>query len=265
MVILDDQFIYYSATVKTSDSLVPYSSRIVLQRIITTVAEDSPLYLVGTFPLNVTSVTFLYKNVNYDINSSTFNISLGTQKNSLDINDATTTPIFIKNNNFVVFSSNLPTTPALTARRLQQFISFTIPQTANVSSNIVLTTKLNNINSSYFSITTPLLVTTIVQCCVDSSCSQNNILTCKITTNQTTLQNTIELVLKAPQTISNVAIQAKSLDYQTLLKNATVTIATGLPTSTITTTTNIQINPLNIPTVLSLNSQKVNEFNNYQL
>lgn len=65
--------------------------------------------------------------------------------------------------------------------------------------------------------------------------------------------------------LSNITIQANTLDYQHTIKNQSVTINTGLPTSTILTTVSINIIPLIISTGLTLTNQKVNEFNNYQL
>lgn len=63
-------------------------------------------------------MNFVYKNMSYIINSSTFNISLGKLQNSANKNDIITIPIVIKNNNFIGFSNNLSITPSLTPRKL---------------------------------------------------------------------------------------------------------------------------------------------------
>jgi len=78
-------------------------------------------------------MTTTYNGNNYTISGASFNISLGTTINPVDMSDSTTTNITIKNSQLIAFSSALHYSPQLTPRNLTAFSSFTIPDQLMVS------------------------------------------------------------------------------------------------------------------------------------
>ena len=205
-----------------------------------------------------------FNNNNYPISGSTFNISLGTITNPNSLTDNNSALISLKNSNLIAYSSQLTFTPALTSQNLTAFTSLTIPNTMNVSQNYSLILLLNSYSISYISVIVPSFMKNISMCCIDSSCSQSNINSCTIS-NTLDSKVSINLNLNTPQIVNTIVFKIVVLDYQLSYTNANITINSGLPSATFTTTASFSVIATPLKSSLTLSSWKVSTPSTYNL
>jgi hypothetical protein len=179
--LLDSNFIYFTGLITPSDSLLPYTSGLNLQRINTTVGVNTNVYLYGSLPASIPSLSVAFNSNNYTVSGTTFNVSLGTIINSKNVSDTSTYPIIIGNTDYTAYNNKLSLSPALTNQNLTGFIALNIPSTVNVSSNFNININLNQTSLNYLSVKTPLFFKSITGCCVDAACSQTLIQSCSFT------------------------------------------------------------------------------------
>jgi hypothetical protein len=179
----DSNYVYFTGSISPTDTILPFSTGLTLQRSITTVGSVTNLYLSGQLPISLPSMNVVFNSVNYPVSGQAFNISLGNMTNSNNVSDASTASIIIRNSDYLAFSAFLPFTPSLTAQSLTSLISFSVPSTMNVSQNISATLSFSNVSFSYLSVKLPQFFKKINYCCIDSSCSQTNILSCTTSTS----------------------------------------------------------------------------------
>lgn len=213
---MDANFVYFTGQVTPSHTLLPYTSGLSLQRTVTTVDTSTNVYLYGTLPTNLSSLSVSFNGMNYSVPAGTFNISLGTMTNSNNISDSSTNPVVIKNSDFTAFSSSLPISPSLTPQVFTALTSISMPSVVNVSSNFNITVSLNSPSLTYLSITTPSYFNSLTTCCIDASCTQTFIKSCTLAQNG---NNLIELWLDSPQTLTSVIFQVVAVDYQSTFTN----------------------------------------------
>lgn len=205
-----------------------------------------------------------FNNNKYPVSGSSFNVSLGTITNPNSLTDNSSVAISIKNNDFIAYSSQLTFTPALTSQNLTAFTSLTVPNTMNVSQNYNITLNLNNYSISYISVILLPFIKSLSSCCVDITCSQSNINSCTLTNTSSNNYN-LTLTLKLPQVITAISFNVVALDYQTTYTNTPVTIDSGLPSATFTTTASVSIIATPLQSSLTLSSWKVSTPSNYIL
>jgi hypothetical protein len=111
---------------------------------VTTVGLLTPVYLSGTLPQSISQMSVVFNSNSYNVNRSSFNISLGSMNNPNNQADNNNVLIVIKNNDLIAYSSQLTFTPALTSQNLTAFTSLSIPSTMNVSQDYNLSLALNN-------------------------------------------------------------------------------------------------------------------------
>ena len=264
LTIRDSNFIYFSSVVTPIDTLVPYSSGVTLQRIVTTVGLSTNVYLNGAFPSSVPSMQVAFNNNNYTLSGSTFNISMGTILNPADVTDTTTFPILIKDTNLVAFQGSLAFSPVLTPQNLTAFTSLTLPSSLNVSEKTNLTIVLNDYSISTLGISTPIFFSSLLRCCIDPSCNQSKITSCALTTIPNS-NNQIDLVLSTPQKVNTIHFEVTAINYQAQFTNSVVKIVSGLPSAEFDTPISVAITPMPITSTLTLGSHTVNAVNNYLL
>lgn len=246
-----------------SNGLIPFSSGLTLQRIVTTVGLSTNIYLNGALPMDIPAMSVSFKNNSYSVIGKSFNISLGSMVNSDNVDDSTSIPIIIKNSDYIAYSSSLPITPTLTSQILSSFVQFKLPSTMSISQNITVSMTFNNVSFSYLSVKMPSFFKKINYCCIDSNCSQSLIISCNFRVVDS--NNMVELTLKNTQTTNNVYFSLSVIDYQMSSTNSTVSIYTALPSSIYSL--NIDLNVLAVPitSTLTLNNWKVNAPNTYTL
>jgi hypothetical protein len=227
---------------------------------VTTVDTSTNLYLHGTLPTNLPSLSVSFNGVSYSVPGGTFNISLGTMTNSNNISDSSTYPIVIRNTDFTAFSTSLPISPSLTPQTFTALTSITLPSVVNVSSIFNITASLNSPSLTYLSIRTGSYFKSLTKCCIDAACTQTSIKSCTLAQNG---GNFIELWLTAPQTLTSIIFQVVALDYQSTFTNQTLSVTSALPTAFTTTTSNLTITAANIFSSLAVLNWKVNSLNTY--
>ncbi len=185
---MDSLVIYFTADVILADTLIPYGQGLNLQRIITTVSTSTNVYLYGTLPIAIPSLNVLFNSVNYTVSGSTFNISLGSITNSMNLSDSTPYSITLRNNDVFAFKSNLQMLPALTPQNLSALSTLTIPSQVNINSNFDIKLELTATTMTYLSLKTAPFFNSLTKCCVDPQCL-NPVTSCKLT--QTSSNNLI--------------------------------------------------------------------------
>ena len=185
---MDANTIYFTADVTPADTLIPYGQGLNLQRIVTTVSTSTNVYLYGTLPIAIPAINVLFNSVNYTVSGSTFNISLGSITNSMNLSDSTPYSITLRNNDVVAYRSSLQILPALTPQNLSTLTTLTIPPQVNISSNFDIKLELTATSMSYLSIKTAPFFNSLTKCCVDPQCL-NPVTLCKLT--QTSSNNLI--------------------------------------------------------------------------
>lgn len=261
--IMDASYIYFTGQITASDALVPYSSGLNLQRIITTVGQSTNIYLFGSLPASIPSLTVPFNGNNFIVSGTTFNVSLGTIINSKNVSDTSAFPISIRNSDYVAYSNSLAIAPVLTTQNLTGFMTLAIPTTVNVGSNYSMSVNLNQTSMSYLSIRTPIFFKSMVRCCIDTTCTQTLIQSCTFTPQVS--NNFIELWLTSAQNLTNVTFVVTALDYQSTFTNQSISIMSALPTSSISVVTSLNIAAVNITSTLALQNWKVNTVNTYTL
>ena len=261
--IMDANYIYFTGQITASDTLVPYSSGLSLQRIITTVGQSTNIYLYGSLPASIPALTVPFNGNNFTVAGTTFNASLGTIINSKNVSDSSVFPISIKNSDFVAYTSSLSIAPVLTTQNLTGFLTLAIPATVNVGSNYSMSVSLNQTSLSYLSIKTPIFFKSMVKCCIDTTCTQTLIQSCIFTPQAS--NNFIELWLTSAQNLTNVTFVVTALDYQSSFTNQPISLMAALPTSSISVVANLNIAAVNITSTLALQNWKVNTINTYTL
>lgn len=261
--IMDSNYIYFTGQITASDALVPYSSGLNLQRIITTVGQSTNIYLHGSLPASIPSLTVPFNGNNFTVSGTTFNVSLGTIINNKNVSDSSAFPISIKNSDFVAYSNSLVIAPVLTTQNLTGFMTLAIPTTVNVGSNYSMSVNLNQTSLSYLSIKTSIFFKSLVKCCIDTTCTQTLIQSCTFTPQAS--NNFIELWLTSAQNLTNVTFVVTALDYQSTFTNQPISIMSALPTSSISVVASLNIAAVNITSTLALQNWKVNTINTYTL
>jgi len=201
---------------------------------------------------------------NYPVSGTSFNISLGTITNPNSLADNTSVPISIKNNDFIAYSSQLTFAPTLTSQNLTAFTSLNVPITMNVSQNYNITLTLSNYSITYISVILPPFIKSLSMCCIDSACSQSNISSCNLTNTSDNKIN-LNLVLKTSQNVSNITFRVVALDYQINYTNSLITINSGLPSATLTTSITVSVVATQLQSSLALSSWKVSTPSSYNL
>lgn len=177
---MDSDTIYLTAHVTPTDTLTPYGQGLNLQRIITTVSTGTNIYLYGTLPIAIPTLNVLFNSVNYTVSGSSFNVSLGSITNSMNLSDSTPYSITLRNNDVIAFRSNLQILPALTPQNLSTLTTLTIPSQVNISSNFEIKLELTATAMTYLSIQTAPFFNSLSKCCIDPQC-QNPVTLCKLT------------------------------------------------------------------------------------
>jgi len=111
---------------------------------LTTVGLLTPVYLSGVLPQTISQMSVVFNNNSYSVNSSNFNISLGSMNNPSNQADNSTVLVTIKNNDLIAYSSQLAFNLALTSQNLTAFVSLSAPSKMNVSQNYNLSLAVNN-------------------------------------------------------------------------------------------------------------------------
>jgi hypothetical protein len=246
------------------DKIVPYSSGVTLQRIVTTVGKDSLVYVNGVLPVSVSNMMVTFQNKNYSVSGTTFNISVGSTTNPSDMADSTTLPITISNNQLLAFSASLQYSPALTPQNLTSFTSLSIPANLLVSQSVNLTLTLNNYPASTISLTTPPFFVSLSKCCIDAGCSQNNIQSCGLTTTSNN-ENYVLLRLKNEVNLTSIYFTVLTVAYQVTFSNKVAKVLTGLPSAQFESPLNIVVTATPLTSTLTLTSQTINLPANYTL
>lgn len=205
---MDSNVIYFTADVTPADNLTPYGQGLNLQRIITTVSSSTNVYLYGTLPIAIPSLNVLFNSVNYTVSGSTFNISLGSITNSMNLSDSTPYSITLRNSDVIAYRSSLQILPALTPQNLSSLTTLTIPSQVNINSNFDIKLELTATPMTYLSIKTAPFFNTLTKCCVDPQCL-NPVTSCKLT--QTATNNLIEVSLPFSQQITFMTFTVTSL------------------------------------------------------
>lgn len=205
---MDSNVIYFTADVTPADNLTPYGQGLNLQRIITTVSTSTNVYLYGTLPIAIPSLNVLFNSVNYTVSGSTFNISLGSITNSMNLSDSTPYSITLRNSDVIAYRSSLQILPALTPQNLSSLTTLTIPSQVNINSNFDIKLELTATPMTYLSIKTAPFFNTLTKCCVDPQCI-NPVTSCKLT--QTATNNLIEVALPSSQQITFMTFTVTSL------------------------------------------------------
>jgi len=263
LTIVDTNYIYYTASLIPLTKIVPYSSGLTLQRITTTVGLSTNVYINGNLPASIPLMSVLFNGYNVALNGQSFNTSLGTIINSNNVSDTTTVPITIKNSDYIAYSNSLPYTPLLTPQNLTAFMSLQLPSTIYINQNISASLSLSNTTLTYLSISIPSFFQSINFCCIDSSCSQSNILSCSYSAGAS--NSLIELYLKSGQVVSNVTIGLTALSYQATFLNFQMIITSALPSASIKLNYNISVVALSMTSSLILSNWQVNTLNTYTL
>lgn len=260
--LLDSSYVYFTGQVTPSDTLLPYSTGLSLQRTTTTVGKNTNIYLYGSLPVPIPPLSVAFNGNSYTVSGSIFNVSLGTMLNNNNISDSSIYPITIKNSDYTAFSSALSITPALTAQNLTSLVGLIVPSVVSVTANFNITVSLNSTALTYLTLKTPPYFKALSGCCIDAACNQTFIQSCILTQGST---NLIELWLSSSQTVSSIVFQVSALDYQSSFSNQTTTITSALPTSSISLSTSIVIAAANVTASLAVLNWKVNSVNNYTL
>ncbi len=212
--------------------------------------------MYGTLPATIPILAVTFNGNNFTVPGSTFNISLGTITNSKNVSDVSTFPVILRNTDYIGYSNTLSLLPSLTTQNFSSLLAFNLPSTVTVNSNFSLHISLNQTSLTYVSVYTPVFFKSLNRCCIDSTCSQTFIQSCKNV--QQSSNNFIELWLTTSQTLTNITFVVTSIDFQTNFLNQPITIVSALPTSSLTLSANLVIAAANITSSLSLQSWKVN-------
>jgi hypothetical protein len=260
---MDSTYIYFQSSVTPSDALVPNSAGVALQRMVTTVAKSTVVYLNGVFPLAVPTMGVSFNGSSFSLSGAAFNVSLGNVTNPVTIADVSTVPILIKDAYMIAFSGSLGYTPQLTPQNLSAFVSLTIPSSLSVSQTTNISVSLTNYSVSSLGLTLPIFFSSVTQCCLEATCSQASIASCSLSNSSG--QNQILLILKNAQVVSGVVFTVRTVAYQTQFSNSTAVITTGLPSAQFSMPLSVTVTATALASSLTLGSWMVNAVNTYTL
>ena len=263
LTIKDDSYIYYEATLAPSQSLTPYSTGLTLERSVTTVAATTNVYLAGTLPVAISSMSVSFQGVDYPVTGTTFNVSLGTMTNPSNMTDNTQHTITIQNSAYVGYTNQLTISPALTAQPLNSLVGLTIPASSSISQEVSVDLTLNSTTLSEVDVTLPAFFSALTQCCIDPSCTQTLVSSCSFQPDGANLK--VALKLTQPTAVTEVSFKVTTLSYQKVFTNEAILVEAALPSSTTSLTKNITVAASKLTTSLSLSSWKVSETNTYTL
>lgn len=255
LIVYNISMLFYSnKLIPIANEITPYNKNITLTRSTTTVSRPYTLRISGNLPqINIVNYTMTVGNNTFFMNSSTFDLTVPSLTNPLDIVDVSM-PVRISSSNNVVYDSTLILTPPLEPI---QYVSHVSLNTLVIDKMSNLTVKIDQAQASEVNITVPSGLFSKINNCYNSDSVANF--------TYSSLNATATMVrFRNVDASSILTIEMQLVPYVTEVKSP-IDISVKLPFGVSSTALEVRLVAQSIPVTATLTSYKINDQNSIKL